>query len=137
MPTVFDSAFYRVSVKALVLDESGRLLVAQSDTGAWEIPGGGWEHGETLEQCLVRELQEELGISVKVPNDQVAFTYVCDSKRGFKVLRLVVKLSIGDDTFTPGDGIVETRFVMAEELAELPMDIDEVGIKDQTTKIWS
>ena len=56
----FISPFYRVSVKALVFDADDRLLVVQEPAAHWELPGGGWEHGETLEQCLARELHEEL-----------------------------------------------------------------------------
>jgi hypothetical protein len=54
------SPFYRVSVKALVFDRDGRLLVVQEPDGLWEVPGGGWEHGESFEKCLARELAEEI-----------------------------------------------------------------------------
>jgi ADP-ribose pyrophosphatase YjhB (NUDIX family) len=54
------SPFYRVSVKALVFDRDGRLLVVQEPDGLWEVPGGGWEHGESFEECLARELAEEI-----------------------------------------------------------------------------
>ncbi|WP_044006205.1 8-oxo-dGTP diphosphatase MutT [Jannaschia sp. CCS1] len=55
-----------VSAVALI-DAEGRLLLAQrpegkSMAGLWEFPGGKVEDGETPEQALIRELQEELGI---------------------------------------------------------------------------
>lgn len=34
--------------------------------GYWQIPGGGLEFGESLEECCAREAKEELGIDVKV-----------------------------------------------------------------------
>ena len=48
-----------------------QLLIAQRNPGDslggfWEFPGGKLEPGETLEECLVREVQEELGVYVKV-----------------------------------------------------------------------
>ena len=58
------STFYRVSLKALVFDSEDRLLALQNDDGTWELPGGGWEHSETLEQCMRREIREELGVEV-------------------------------------------------------------------------
>ena len=51
-----------------LIDADGRVLLAQrpegkSMAGLWEFPGGKVEEGETPEACLVRELQEELGIN--------------------------------------------------------------------------
>lgn len=56
-----------VSAAALI-DVDGRVLLTQrpegkSMAGLWEFPGGKIEDGETPEQALIRELQEELGIN--------------------------------------------------------------------------
>ena len=53
-----------------LIDADGRVLLAQrpagkSMAGLWEFPGGKVEPGERPEQSLIRELEEELGISVK------------------------------------------------------------------------
>jgi len=54
-----------------LIDTDGRILLAQrpegkSLAGLWEFPGGKVEPGETPEETLVRELEEELGIKTKI-----------------------------------------------------------------------
>jgi 8-oxo-dGTP diphosphatase len=53
------------------LEKNGRWLIAKRKkgdrfAGLWEFPGGKLERGETPEECLARELSEELGIGVRV-----------------------------------------------------------------------
>jgi 8-oxo-dGTP diphosphatase len=56
-------------VACAIIEQEGKVLAAQrSATMAlplkWEFPGGKIEAGELPEECLIRELQEELGVSV-------------------------------------------------------------------------
>ncbi|CAD7034566.1 8-oxo-dGTP diphosphatase MutT [Pseudorhizobium endolithicum] len=60
-----------VAACALV-DSDNRILLAQRPqgkelAGLWEFPGGKVEQGETPEETLIRELQEELGITTRIP----------------------------------------------------------------------
>jgi mutator protein MutT len=60
-----------VDVAAGLIFRDGKLLITKryDDAhlgGLWEFPGGKLEPKETFEQCLVRELREELGIEVTV-----------------------------------------------------------------------
>src|SRR5271157_1226243 len=57
-------------VAAGLVFREGKLLITQRPPqahlgGLWEFPGGKREPDETFEQCLVRELREELGIEVE------------------------------------------------------------------------
>ena len=57
-------------VAAALVDADGRVLLQQralhrSMAGLWEFPGGKLEPGETPEEALIRELEEELGIQTE------------------------------------------------------------------------
>jgi len=57
-------------VACALIDADGRVLIAQRPegktlAGLWEFPGGKLESGERPEAALIRELHEELGITVK------------------------------------------------------------------------
>lgn len=60
-----------LDVAAAILYRDGRYLITQrregdSFGGFWEIPGGKRDAGETLEQAVVREMREELDLTVEV-----------------------------------------------------------------------
>ena len=60
-----------IDVSAALIFHDGKLLITRrhSDAhlgGLWEFPGGKREPDETFEQCLVREIREELGVKISV-----------------------------------------------------------------------
>jgi mutator protein MutT len=60
-----------IEVSAALLFRAGKLLITQRHAkshlgGLWEFPGGKRESGETFEDCLVREIREELGVEITV-----------------------------------------------------------------------
>jgi 8-oxo-dGTP diphosphatase len=69
MPTELPPKPLLLVAAAALVDADGRVLICQRPegkqlAGLWEFPGGKVEAGETPEACLIRELQEELGIEV-------------------------------------------------------------------------
>ena len=131
------SPFYRVSVKALVFDAERRLLVVQEPAGHWELPGGGWEHGETLEQCLARELREELGVglcSVDL-STQRAWAGPGASHR-YHRLKLTVQATLGSTVITPGQEILAARWVTPEEFSALPGAAGDDALREHVLAVW-
>src|SRR5262245_14335788 len=68
-PTAMSTA--HVHVTAGILTRDGKILACQrradqSHGSKWEFPGGKCEAGESLEECLRRELREELGIEAEI-----------------------------------------------------------------------
>ena len=57
-------------VTAAVIEKDGKVLIARRKRPFmghhWEFPGGKLEDNETLEECLRREIREELGIDIAV-----------------------------------------------------------------------
>jgi mutator protein MutT len=71
-----------IEVSAALIFCNGQLLITQRHAGShlggcWEFPGGKREAGETFEQCLVREIREELGVAIAVGElfDEVSHAY--------------------------------------------------------------
>lgn len=71
-----------IEVAAGLVFRDGQLLITQRRPqdhlgGLWEFPGGKREPAETFEQCLRRELQEELGVDVEVGAllEEISHTY--------------------------------------------------------------
>ncbi len=63
-----------ITVVAALIQSDGKLLVCQRRRGTsfammWEFPGGKVKPGETLEQALVRELEEELGTKATIGSE--------------------------------------------------------------------
>jgi 8-oxo-dGTP diphosphatase len=60
----------RLGVGAFIRDESGRLLLVQRrrepEAGHWGLPGGKVDFGETVEAAVVREIEEELGVALRL-----------------------------------------------------------------------
>ena len=83
-------------VAGVIADPRGRILLARRTrgrdlAGLWEFPGGKVDPGETAEQALVRELQEELGIVAEPGEPVIAVPHRYPHKR----LRLDVRRIAG------------------------------------------
>jgi 8-oxo-dGTP diphosphatase len=114
------NCFYRISIKALVLDEQGKLLLTREDNGWWELPGGGLDHGEDIRKGLAREIKEEMGLEVTfmAQTPSYFFTFVAEKSKQW-MSNVVYEVKLKDLDFTPSDECQEIRFVTKEEAKAL------------------
>lgn len=89
-------------VACAIIEQEGKVLAAQRSASTslplkWEFPGGKIEAGESPEQCLLREIREELGVSVHIDRALSASTH---SYPGFTVTLypFTCRLKSGDIT---------------------------------------
>jgi 8-oxo-dGTP diphosphatase len=78
---------FRIGVFALVHDGDLVLLARRRDSGMWNLPGGGLERGETVDEGVVREVLEEtellvaverlVGVYSKPQAEEVVLTFAC------------------------------------------------------------
>ncbi|HEY7382366.1 MAG TPA: 8-oxo-dGTP diphosphatase MutT [Beijerinckiaceae bacterium] len=112
-----------VAAVALV-DADQRILLAQRPAGKpmaglWEFPGGKVEAGERPEETLIRELHEELGISVREAC-LAPLTFASHSYDSFHLLMPLYICRRWDGLVEPREGQA-LRWVRARELRQYPM----------------
>lgn len=121
-------------VAGLIQDEQGRLLACRRPAdkhlgGKWEFPGGKLEPGETPEHALVRELREELEITVE-PGATLT-PVVHDYGRG--PIRLIPLLCTIADGIPHPHEHDEIRWCTTAELAELDLAAADLPILAEWT----
>lgn len=108
-----------IDVAAGLVFRNGKLLITKryDDAhlgGLWEFPGGKLEPKETFEQCLVRELREEVGLEVHVGQLVESIRHEYPGK----TVHLKFFLCDWKENEPQTLGCSECKWVAAEELAE-------------------
>jgi 8-oxo-dGTP diphosphatase len=107
-----------------LIDPDGRVLLAQRPAGKpmaglWEFPGGKVEAGETPEDCLMRELDEELGISTWA-SCLAPLTFASHAYDDFHLLMLLYACRKWVGIAQPREG-QNLKWVRSEQLSDYPM----------------
>lgn len=109
---------FRIAAFAIIEREGMVLLARRRDIGWWNLPGGGLESGETVDECLLREVREEVCVEVRVvrmvgvyskpQKNEVVLTFLCHLDHG------------QEDAIGTSDEVSETGWFAPDAL---PMDL--------------
>jgi mutator protein MutT len=108
----------KIVVTAAIIRQEGKILITERPKGThleglWEFPGGKKESGESLEECIIREIREELSVQIAPNKLLLTVTHEYASK----IVELHTFLcSIVNGSPTPLDG-QDMRWVDPEELS--------------------
>ncbi|ABD04741.1 NUDIX hydrolase [Rhodopseudomonas palustris HaA2] len=111
-------------VAVALIDADNRVLIAQRPKhkqlgGLWEFPGGKVDPGERPEAALIRELDEELGITVKEAC-LAPLTFASHAYEDFHLLMPLYVCRRWDGQVMPREG-QELAWVRANKLRDYPM----------------
>ncbi len=80
-----------VSVGAMIFNDKDELFLskrsqnAKNERGTWECPGGSIELGETLEEAIKREIQEEYGVEIELLEQFPAANHIIPAEHQYWV----------------------------------------------------
>ncbi len=113
-----------VGVGAIILREDQVLLVQRGrepSYGKWSVPGGLVELGESLQEAIVREVREEVGLEVRVRDLVVALDRVIPDQEGrieyhYILLDFLCECNAGDPS--PASDVLDCAFVAIGSLPQ-------------------
>jgi len=95
----------RLQVTAALIVRDDRVLITFRPSQAlWEFPGGTLEPDETLEDCLAREIQEELNMGIKVERPFLSVDY--NGEITMTLHTFVCRVRFGEPAGVPGETFV-------------------------------
>ena len=123
---------------AVIVDEKQDILIDQRlPTGVmanlWEFPGGKIEAGETPTDCIIREIQEELGVEIAVDRHLIDITH---SYPEFKVTLCVYLCHIISGEPQPIE-CAQVRWVTIKQLPEFEFPKANKAIITALEELWS
>ncbi len=118
---------YRISVKAVIKDDLGNILLLRERDGSWELPGGGLEHGEGVKEALTREISEETGLTLTWVSDNPETFWTVKKEVGSPLLKwfafVIYEVKV-TGTFRPdtnSDEAQEARYCSRDEARSLTL----------------
>ncbi len=110
---------FEISVKALIFDEKGGLLFTKDELNRWDLPGGRIDKNEDVQNCLRREIMEELGVNAVNINPHPRFAELINFDDNRKRFLVGFEVTVDSFDFKPSGENVESAFVAKANFAQL------------------
>jgi len=109
--------FYRTSAKALILDKDKRFLLIKEERW-WELPWWWLEYWESPQECIKRELLEEMGVNVQEVKEQPSYFLTAKKPNWVWISNIIYETKVDLDEimkFTPTEECQDVKFFNTEE----------------------
>ena len=131
----FPDAFYRVSVRGVMMEGDKFLLGRHGEDGTWETFGGGLDFGEELRDALKREILEETGCEVSYISEKpiLALPHIVHNKRDldwFYNFPIYYEVKFDASKVDFSLQYPEIKWFTLEEIQDLNLFEGEEGIKE-------
>jgi 8-oxo-dGTP diphosphatase len=123
-----------VGVGAVIVDAARVVLIRRRFeplAGEWSLPGGTVEAGETLEDCVTREMREETGLDVEVGPVIEVFDRITRDDSG----RLLYHYVLVDYLCWPRGGTLQAGSDVDAAVWTAPADLSAYHLTDKATTV--
>ncbi|HEX9744843.1 MAG TPA: NUDIX hydrolase [bacterium] len=120
-----------LTVDAIIAWEDGRIVLIRRGNepfkGAWALPGGFVDMGETIEEAIIREVKEECGIDIELVGIHGVYSAPGRDPRGHTVSVVYTAFYRGGE-LAGGDDAAQAKLFEREELPEMDFAFDHKEI---------
>ena len=122
---------------AAIIQHNNKVLIAQRkkdswlEPNKWEFPGGKVEPGETFEDCLIREIKEELGITISINRFLIKTTYHYEKDGTIFPITLMAYIVDWMDGDVKNIECQDSRWVAIDDLSKYPFAAADMSILNE------
>ncbi len=141
---VGNQALILVRPSVAVINPQGQILLVKYQDQSWGIPGGLMELGESVEECIHREVKEEIGIDIDTKSLQLfgvysgekLFTKLRNGHEYYNIIIGYICTNYRGELKPDGDEVLEAKFFDIQEVPNttnpyIKEKLKELGLKLQ------
>lgn len=126
-----------VGIGAIIVNKDGKVLLsrrgekAKNERGKWEFPGGSVEFGDTMKDTIIREMEEELGITIETIQHLPPIDHIIpEDNQHWVTSTFISRIVEGVPTIMEPEKCSDVKWFSLDELKLLDLSIaSKIGIK--------